>query len=102
MAANDNSKNNILDVKAWSELAEIIHFIRTPIAAIKMGGEILKEYLPIIGESYKNSGNQTSSENVIDDQKIDKLYAIINNILIEAHRISDYIKKVEDNKPVKL
>ena len=48
MDANDNSKDDILDLKVRNELNEIIHFIRTPIAAIKMGGEILKDYFPII------------------------------------------------------
>ncbi len=93
-----NDRDKIDDSR--KELTELIHFIRTPIAAIKMGSEILKEYFPILVESYKNSGEQRSNEKMIGDEKMDKLSAIINNILIEAHRISDYTKKIEDNAAI--
>ncbi len=79
-----------------NDLVELLHFIKTPLVTIKIGGEILKEVLPVLINSYKkdiqiNKKHDTS----ISMHKIDKLDSIINNIIVEANRISEHTKKIE-------
>lgn len=66
---------------------------------------LLKEKQIIKEIIYKKSspqarGKQRSNQERTSNEKMDKLAAIINNILIEAHRISDYTKKIEDNAAI--
>ncbi|MCA0402718.1 MAG: hypothetical protein LCH30_02875 [Proteobacteria bacterium] len=86
------SRNNHdqLNEDLVNEILEFIHFIRTPLASIKIGSHILNEALPLLINTYRRSFqfNETI-------QKADKLSSIVNNILIEANRISEYTKKIE-------
>ncbi|KTD33565.1 hypothetical protein Lnau_2316 [Legionella nautarum] len=84
-------KNNCLNNKFEAELIELIHFIRTPLASIKLGSGILKEFFPIFARAYQSSNHQDLT---ISNDKMDKLYSILDNILVEANRISDYITKL--------
>lgn len=97
MIINDNDNDN-LDLKFRNELMELIHFIRTPLASIKIGSEILKDILPILLNAYSNSSWKASNnEAVISGDKLTKLYSVVENILVEANRISEYMKKIENN-----
>ncbi|VEG92527.1 hypothetical protein [Legionella spiritensis] len=88
--------SDCLDLKCRNELIEFIHFIRTPLASIKIGGEILKDILPVLLSAYNNSSLQISNNDVvISDDKLNKLHSIIDNIVIEANRISEYTQKIE-------
>ncbi|HRD70469.1 MAG TPA: hypothetical protein PK657_10010 [Legionella sp.] len=97
MIINDVN-SDYLDLKFRNELIELIHFIRTPLASIKIGSEILKDILPILLNVYKNSSQQVSNNDVvIGGDKLSKLYSVIDNILVEANRISEYMKKIENH-----
>lgn len=79
-----------------NEIVELLHFIKTPLASIKIGGYILKEALPLLINSYKNDIQiNTQNAPIIDMHKIDKLSSIINNIITEANRISEHTKTIE-------
>lgn len=98
MIINDVN-SDYLDLKFRNELIELIHFIRTPLASIKIGSEILKDILPILLNVYKNSSQQVSNNDVvIGGDKLSKLYSVIDNILVEANRISEYMKKIENHR----
>lgn len=93
MIINDVNKSDYLDLKYRNELIELIHFIRTPLASIKIGGEILKDILPVLLNVYQNFSNDV----VISSAKLNQLSAVIDNIVIEANRISEYTKKIENH-----
>jgi signal transduction histidine kinase len=84
------------DQELTHEIAELVHFIRTPLASIKIGGDILKEVLPLLINAYKeNIQLNQKNHDVVSSVKLDKLDSIINNILIEANRISEHTLKLE-------
>lgn len=94
----NNVNSDYLDLKFKNELKELIHFIRTPLASIKISGEILKEVLPLLLNVYINSSQQTSNNDVvISGDKLNKLYSVIEVILTEANRISEYTRTIENN-----
>ncbi|MFA5959983.1 MAG: hypothetical protein WC785_05655 [Tatlockia sp.] len=79
-----------------NEILEFIHFIRTPLASIKIGGHILNEALPLLINSYKSDLQSNEKNGIVTGiNKIDKLTSIVNNMLIEANRISEHAKKIE-------
>jgi len=75
------------------ELIELIHFIRTPLASIKIGIEILQDVFPELLATYHAQNDQ--SKPVISSQKIDKLSRIMDGILNESSRINEYIQNID-------
>jgi len=92
----DINEKNCPNQDLASEIIEFIHFIRTPLASIKIGSHILKETLPLLINPYKKGLLVSEKDGIVTDlNKIDKLASIINNILIEANRISEHTQKIE-------
>lgn len=81
--------------KYKNDLIEFIHFIKTPLASIKIGSDILKDVSPALIDAYKKQKMNLDVELSITDKKLDKLIFVIESILLEANRISKYIEKIE-------
>ena len=80
------------------ELSELVHFLRTPLSSIKTGAEIIKELLPNLVEVYEKSLTLNLVENRISEVKLKRLDCVLNNILSEAERVSQYVNGIEKNK----
>ena len=78
-----------------SELIELMHFIKTPLASIKIGSDILKDVSPTLIAAYEKQKMSSDTEELVNDKKIDKLLYVIQSILTEADRISKYIEQIE-------
>lgn len=80
------------------ELNELIHFLRTPLSSIKTGAQIIKELLPGLIEVYEESLTLNLVENKVSEVKLKKLDCVLNNILNETERVSQYVNSIEKNK----
>jgi len=80
------------------EISELVHFLRTPLSSIKTGTQIIKELLPDLVEVYEKSTSLNLIENKISEIKLKKLDCVLNNILNEAERISQYVDKIDQSK----
>lgn len=76
------------------ELIELIHFIKTPLASIKIGGVILKDVLPILIDTYKNK-KIIDGQPIINNHTLNNLMLVIENISSEANRISTHIENIQ-------
>ena len=92
-----NLKNSeSLDKPYKNEIIELIHFIRTPLASIKIGSEILNDVFPILVKSYKaNLKHNERGSAAISEDKLNKLTSIFEGLIVEANRISEYMHKME-------
>ena len=76
-------------------MIELIHLIKTPLASIKIGSDILKDVSPLLIDAYKKQKMNSDVELSINDNKLDKLIFIIESILSEVNRINKYIEQIE-------
>ena len=95
MFARFRRKINAPPDRFRSELIELMHFIKTPLASIKIGSDILKDVSPALIEAYKKQTPSADGQACINDKKMEKLVQVIDSILTEANRISKYIEKIE-------
>lgn len=82
-----------------NEIIDFLHFIRTPLASIKIGGEILKDVFPMLLDTYylyhQNIGTESK---ITSDNRLKNLPIIIDGIIKETKRISEYVQTLEVNK----
>ncbi len=76
-----------------TEMNDLIHFLRTPLSTIKIGAQIIKEVLPILVDGYQKNSEQVADKK-ISELKLAKLDTVVNNILNEAERVSQYINTI--------
>ena len=86
----------------FDQIEELIHFLRTPLASIKIGAEILKDMLPTIfaGFNLAVQGKLVADQTTIID--LDKLSTVLENILHESNKISKYLNSSLNNKEISL
>lgn len=78
------------------EILEFTHFIKTPLASIKIGGSILSEAIHPLVEAYKEYAQLNPQNGHLNNERtFDKLVSIINNLITEANRISEHTKHIE-------
>ncbi|MFA5960073.1 MAG: hypothetical protein WC785_06110 [Tatlockia sp.] len=81
------------------EMIDFLHFIRTPLASIKIGGEILKDVFPLLLDIYYlYHQNIVTTSKITSDKRMNNLPVIIDGIIKETKRISEYVQTLEVNK----
>lgn len=96
MFSCDIENNKSLDEQYKNKIMALIHFIRTPLASIKMVSEILRDVFPILVKNYKANIQFADKDTItISEVNLDKLTSIVETLLLEANRISEYMEKIE-------
>lgn len=80
-----------------NELIELIHFLRTPLASIKIAIGILNDVFPELLRSYSSNNEHDDMVHIktLGDDKIKKLSFIMSGIVKESDRINDYIQAIK-------